>query len=620
LFIERDSKHRRIFSNFGLTFRNSKWSPHSKTNVNFKFKNAYLKNCLSFFFIFIFLVASWNGSNYYIRSFFFNNLIFIFWMSLDSFDYYASFGIWLITITLASIFNLVYSYFFFNNFSVTQRKQIRNFHVTGLKSESASANNSFISKNDLNWVLYIWLTRSKNLDSVFIEKLFESNVAQWDKLYDFFIKLYRVVYFTNLLNPSFSLTHLSHLSRRDLTISANCANSLIPYFNNTLFTKSSAGLILNFNLNVLSNYFNLKNNNFQYNYNNSRTSWNLYSIESENFKNTFLIKSKIGLFYNFLTYEKYNNLFFNYSELWGLNFFLKNQVTSAKWTRWLYRYSVIHRKSLKNAHKLTIAKRLVNSGFYNNSFFYRNIWNSEYFSRSLNRSDISNFFNNLYKNIYTLNFPNANDGTSRNLGYQINQKLILENLSSIENSFFFFLKRFYLFNNLSTSAVTSSYVALNKIPDLQTLISFKTNAANKQFFLLSYFLQNKLLVQNLISTDYVKIPLDENTLTNRPESFFLKDILFVSGDNDLFTNSILSILENVTLADSLSSSLAISNYRVVAIEDGSSAAKIYRNKFKKSSSRTARLSDLRFNNYLINSMFLDQTFLKDLYAATKIFN
>jgi len=519
----------------------------------------------------------------------------------------------------ASIFNLVYSYFFFNNFSVKQKKQLRNFKVTKSQSDSAPANSSFISKNDLNWVLYIWLTRSKNLDSFFIEKLFESNIAQWGKLYDFFIKLYRVVYFTNLLNSNFNLGYLKNLSCRDLVTTANSSNLLMYYFNNTFFTKSSTGLILNFNLNVLSNYFNLKNNNFQTNYSNSRITWNLYAIESEGFKNAFLTKSKTGLFYNFLTYEAYNNLFFNYSELWGLNFFLKNQVTSAKWTRWLYRYSIIHRKSLKNAHKLTVAKRLVNSGFYNNSFFYRNIWNSEYFSQSLNRSDISNFFNNLYKNIYVLNFSNVDGRTSKNLGYQINQKLILENLSSIENSFFFFLKRFYLFNNLSTNAATSSYVELNKTPDFKTWALFKNNASNKQFFLLSYFLQNKLLIQNSISTDYVEIPVRQNAVSGQAESFFLKDILFLSGDNDLFADSVLSILENVTLAGSSSRSLAISSYVAVPVEGESGVTKIYRNKFKKRNHRAALLSDLRFNNYLVNSMFLDQTFLKDLYAASKMF-
>ena len=33
LFVERDSKHRCVLSNLGLTFRNSKWSMYARTNV-----------------------------------------------------------------------------------------------------------------------------------------------------------------------------------------------------------------------------------------------------------------------------------------------------------------------------------------------------------------------------------------------------------------------------------------------------------------------------------------------------------------------------------------------------------------------------------------------------------
>ena len=36
LFIERDSKKRRVMSNFGLTFRNSKWTDYSLNNVSLK--------------------------------------------------------------------------------------------------------------------------------------------------------------------------------------------------------------------------------------------------------------------------------------------------------------------------------------------------------------------------------------------------------------------------------------------------------------------------------------------------------------------------------------------------------------------------------------------------------
>lgn len=42
LYLERDMKNRRILTNFGSTFRNSKWSDYSITNVNLKHKSSLL--------------------------------------------------------------------------------------------------------------------------------------------------------------------------------------------------------------------------------------------------------------------------------------------------------------------------------------------------------------------------------------------------------------------------------------------------------------------------------------------------------------------------------------------------------------------------------------------------
>jgi hypothetical protein len=113
LFIERDSKHRRIFSNFGLSFRNSKWSSYSTYNIKTKFKSTYVKSALLFLIFLITLVLFFNFNNLYIKLFLFNNVSFIFWISVDSLDYYLSFLVWITTVFLSLFFNLVYSYFFF---------------------------------------------------------------------------------------------------------------------------------------------------------------------------------------------------------------------------------------------------------------------------------------------------------------------------------------------------------------------------------------------------------------------------------------------------------------------------------------------------------------------------
>lgn len=117
LFIERDSKHRRIFSNFGLTFRNSKWSNYSLYNIKLSFKNSFFKYIFLFIFILFLIYILINFKKYYIFFYFFNNLSFLFWIGIDSFDYYCSFLIWFITVVLSLISNVLYSYFFFNHFS-----------------------------------------------------------------------------------------------------------------------------------------------------------------------------------------------------------------------------------------------------------------------------------------------------------------------------------------------------------------------------------------------------------------------------------------------------------------------------------------------------------------------
>lgn len=616
LFVERDSKHRRVLSNFGLTFRNSKWSSYSMTNINLKFKNNYANFLWFSALVLIFLGALYGFNQYYINSFFFNNLIFIFWISFDSLDYYLSFVIWFTSILLIFFSNLLYSYFFFNNFSFLQKKQNFGLNVKNLSSEVNAAAPIFVSKHDLNWVLYLWLTRSKSADSFFIEKLFENNYSQWSKTYDFFIKLYRVVYFSNLLNPVYSSFGLKRVVNASFNNNSSFDTTL-AYFNNSNLINSFTGLILNYYLRLSKSYFNFKNNNFRNNtYINSRLNWNLYHIDAENSKSSFLVKSKIGFFYNFLNYETYNTLFFNYSELWGLNFFLKNQVVSAKWTRWLYRYSILHRKSLKNAHKLTIAKRLVGTGFYDNNFFSRSAQNSEHFLKFLGQSDVSNFFSTFYTNLYGVNLNQLDNTSSNSVGYSINQKLILQNLSSIENSFFFVLKRFYLYNNLASNFVKSSYFPQNEstAANLRTLLVFKNNLANKNFFLLSYLLQNKSLVQNTLSIDFFPLSFNESVAANWIEFPMVKDVLVFSAEEDLLSKANLNALENITLIDNSGIYLILPEY---SFSPNIFTRKLIRNKFKRNSSSI--LNDFKLNNFLSNSMFFENTFLCDLFAFSKLF-
>ena len=65
LYLERDIKSRRIVANFGATFRNSKWSDYSLTNVNLKHKASFLNFIKG---LVIFFVLTSHLYSYYIYS------------------------------------------------------------------------------------------------------------------------------------------------------------------------------------------------------------------------------------------------------------------------------------------------------------------------------------------------------------------------------------------------------------------------------------------------------------------------------------------------------------------------------------------------------------------------
>lgn len=533
-------------------------------------------------------------------------------------------------ILVSFFFNLTYSYFFFNNFSSVSVAAARaKNNQKSITIYNPASQSTFLSKHDLNWILYVWLTRSKNRDTELIEKLFDTHNYRWASISDFFINLYKIVYFTNLSNSQYSVFSLKSLIDAKIANTDSARNSLLVYFNNSQLLNCHSALLLNYFLNQSEDYFMLKNkNNRSFDYLSVPYLWNLYEIESENNQNSFLIKSKIGFFYTLLNYENYNHLFFKYHELWGLNFFLKNQLISAKWSRWLYRYSVLHRKSLKNSHKLTIAKKLINSGFYDNNFFYRNIWNSEYFSKSLTKLDISNIFNSFYKNLYIGNSLSSVNEKKISFGFSLNQKLVLQNFSFMENSFFFFLKRFFFLNTLSSNLTRSGYSSVNEstYDNLRSLTALKNNFANRHFLLLSYFLQNKFIVQNLLSLDVVDFKIFNNIesdVSAKSDLSSVKDLLVLFSDNDLFSTSILNILNNATSSNSANSGLVINQY-LVGNQYLSLRTKGFRkNTFKRNPSSARRqsiLNDVFIFNHLVTSSFLENTFLLDTYTMLKFFN
>lgn len=542
LFIERDSKHRRIFSNFGLNFRSSKWSMYETYNIKTKSKTSFSKYLYTIFCIVFLTVFILNYSKYYITLNFFNNLAFFVWIIADSFDYYFSFILWIMTSLLSVFFNTVYSYFFFNNFS--KKKDFESFSSTFKTKFSNSTGLLSSGKEDLNWIFYSWITNSNSTKSPkIVESLFDTTVNKswWSKFYDFFPTLYKSLFTLNQVTSSMNI--FEH---------ASLVNKKSPLFN---FVSDSRSFFSYYD--VIFYYF-LKQNETKSGSFDKKTyplyQWNINLSSSHNLEYSFLTKTKNGLFFiDNLNYAKFNHLFSNFSEFWSLNFFLKNQIDSAKWNRWLYRYSTLHRKILKTSHKLTLSKKLINNGFYDNNLFNKNIWAAENFSKFSNNNFIFNTTNLSYQNS-----SSSSNSLFSKFDYSgltsVNNAVKTSILSFYENSYFWFLKRNYILNSLSTNTINSN-LKINR----QVLLSLANVKADNDLKLAEhysnvyYFLAsdvNSISLWNKKFHDFSSLHTSNfSTLT----TYSLKDIQVFLSDLDTFSKDNSMLLSWISSTTSLTS-------------------------------------------------------------------
>lgn len=563
LFIERDSKHRRIMSNFGLSFRNSKWTNFETYNIKTNFRASYFKYLFYIIFSIFSIFSFLNFKSYYISFYLFNNVAFFFWLSADSFDYYLSFLIWSVTLMFSLLFNLVYSYFFLNDFFNNYNKKsfLNNFSFnTNLKSV-------YISKNNLNSLLYSWLVNPKSLkNDKILENIFENKINQkwWNDHFDFFIKLYKTSYFLNLIssqNSLFNLTNKINFLNNSSINNKFDNNSFFSFFNNSFFTKNYSNVIFSFFLNQNKNYFDLKNsNNPSLVFLKKKCEWNLYNFNNEVSSYDYLLKNKTGLFLltNF-NYEKLSFLSINFKELSLLNNFWKNQLNSSKWNRWLYRYSILHRKILKNSHKITLIKRLINNGFYDSKIFNTNIWATSQLNKLNSNQTFKSFINVFYGNLLTSN--NFSTHLNHNLFINNNnsQTFSLNLLNFYENSYFWYLKRFYNFNTLNNNFIKSRV----KIYPTDNNLNFNENTNNNlilqkdiffTYILNSFYVNNKSL-NNLYENNYISL-----NNTNSQNNNFFKDTYLLLNNNNLFTKNSLNMLFSLTSSLNNTVNLNFYNY------------------------------------------------------------
>lgn len=133
---------------------------------------------------------------------------------------------------------------------------------------------------------------------------------------------------------------------------------------------------------------------------------------------------------------------------------VSNQLAAIKQQRWLYKYSVLHRKALNLTGKLTAAKRLLGTGFITSDMESRNLWVASNMAAS--KFDVTKnaqIFKNVYGTYLDLESlaPHITP-TQRPFA----NSSVLSSLSAYESSYIWFIKRFYLLNTLPTHSMTQT--------------------------------------------------------------------------------------------------------------------------------------------------------------------
>lgn len=541
LFLERDSKNKRIFPNFGLHFRNSKWSSYSTFNIKTQFILNYFNIFLFFFLLFLLLFFYKYFAKYYIRFSILNNIFFFLWIGIETWHYLILFIFWFFLVALTSIFKIIYFLFFFNKFNFEFNKVLLDSKLNSKLLTSLNIKKLNQSNDNRKLVYFAWLKNThSSLNYLNVKNLYLNNTKNFvlSDYFKFFIELFKLNYFLNFNANGQNFRRTTYNANNSI----NSLNKILQYINNAKQISNQFTILTLFKISTFEEYFDFKNKqSSSLKFLNNNHKWNIQVIDDELRTSDFAKKIKVGNFYFInLNYEKLLNYSINYFEALNITVQVQKQLNVSKWNRWLYRYSVTHRKNIKNSHQITNFKTLINSGNYDSNFFNKNLWNSENFSLYKTNASFSSLNKIFYKNIFTKEtLPQVN----------LKKSLIINNFSNTtslnllnihENSFFWFVKRFYQFNSLSTNAIKSSTLLTDhkSMPDF-TLKTDSENFKNKVIY--SYFLklQNNNLSNffNNYNTAFKwKNNLKSYEVNNYDVSFFNdKDIFIQFNDNEIFT-------------------------------------------------------------------------------------
>lgn len=527
LFVERDSKHRRVTSNLGLTFRNSKWSTYARTNINLSSRTSYLGALSKVVLLVITLIGIYYFSTFYNLNILSSPLYTLLWFISDS-DLYLKVAF---SSSLLCTVQLALSQTLAKLFGLGDSNKL---------GESMSGDFKLSLPKRLHKpILHAWLTSDASTQS--FEQLFANSgkLSTSPNQLGLYSDLYRASFY--LLKSSESVTAFEDaLSRLTARSTDKVVNQL------GLMSSSSQS---NARLLSLASDFNVFSaaSNSTPKYFSECDTWTLTRINNEIGLSSDITVSSTGQFYLPTTsYSDLNNALLSAPELSNLKTSLTNQVALIQWNRWLYKYNLLHRSLLKASSSMTFTKRLLSSGFYSSSLSTNNLWAaSSLNSNKLDNTNIANIQDNLYGDFLGVSLLRS---SALPTSTAFNNSSELTNLKFYELSYHWFIQRFYSLNTLSTNGVVG-------VPALRTsyLPTFTTSSNLYASSLLNYNLE---LSNNFASTSSI---LDSATtlgsagVNNSNLVQSSTDLYLSYNDQVLFTKSKVESFQNLLRNSSFSS-------------------------------------------------------------------
>ena len=489
-FVERSAKFRRIMSNVGSTFRNSKWTDYSLNNVN-RLQHSFEPNTffniwgfISFFSLLVFVASR----QYSLIELLFTSPLNVFQDHMDSWTYVVE--LWTTVTPLLMQFAAFVGLKTFSNGLLDLF--LNQSGKRGLTPTQHSPVESYLGVNQPG-------TNSYVADAV-------TNTTPIEDYFD---------------SPTIASTN-NGLTQIFYNVDRSLSQTNRP--TSVLLTPSTS---------------------FEATPTTNQLGDNTLTIES-------LSSNLEGSFY--LTSLSFQNLSLLTSqpELMSLSQNLTTQDQMINTLRWSYRYNNLHRRTMYNSHKLTEVKTLISAGYFDMSSTTGNVWFSDQYARNLDFGKKSKMltsinllktnWNRLYRpsfgyNDLTDSFSATRGGSSQDA---------LTKLSFYEASFHFFINRVKNFSSLQSNS-------LSTLPQLTKTFGTNREVMSSTNDLYKHSLANTLRVDVVSSSNLnPRVTLQAGGLPsamNRSEGGS-SDVSLIKKDSDMLYLKTLEILYNITKSNS----------------------------------------------------------------------